>query len=107
MPADLYDTCREINRLLGFVAFCWLTYRTVRSWPADWAKPDHVAHYRALLCITSGFALSVSFSAFQYERSGADAGPVSLGYTLLCLAVAALCWVWPHPAAWSDPSRKD
>ena len=100
---EIFDACRQINRVLGFVAFCWLAYRTTRAWPAEWAKPDHVRHYRALLVVTSGFVLGVSWSAFQYESSGDGADLVSLLYTALCLAVLAFCLAWPRPSAWRNP----
>lgn len=100
---EFYDSCREVNRVLGVIAFCWLAYRTTRAWPAEWAKPHYVWHYRSLLCVTSGFTLAVSWSAWQYEWSGSSAGPVSTLYTVLCLAVLVLCYAWPRPAAWRHP----
>lgn len=103
MPTDFFHTCREINQLLGAVAFLWLVYRSVRAWPADWAKPDHQWHYRGLLVISSSFTLAVSLSGFQYEWSDAPAGPVSALYSVLCLVVLGACWYWPQPKSWRDP----
>lgn len=100
---DIYETCREANRFLAAGVFLWLAYRTVRAWPADWAKPDHVWHYRGLLLTGSGFLLVISYGAFLHARLESTATPASLISTLICLFVAVICLKWPKPRA----MRKD
>ncbi len=100
---DLYETCRSLNRVLAAVVFLWLVLRTVRAWPAEWAKPDHVGHYRSLLLTGSGFLLTISYGAFLHARLDSTATPASLLSTLICLFVAGICVKWPKPRA----MRKD
>lgn len=92
----IFETIREV---LGLLAFAALSYRTVRSWPAEWAKPDHVWHYRFLLAITSGFTLGLSLAAWDYaDRVHPEpSDPISVFYTLMSAAVLILCWYWPQP----------
>lgn len=94
-----FDTCREINQYLGVVVFAFLCYWTVRSWPAEWAKPDHVWHYRILLLINSGLTLATSLAAWHYEHvtPQVPADPVSSFYTAMSVLVLILCWRWPRP----------
>ncbi len=100
---DLYETCRDANRFLAAVAFLWLVLRTVRAWPAEWAKPDHVGHYRTLLIAGSGFMLVVTFGSFLHARIESTATAVDLASSLACLFVLAICARWPKPRA----MRKD
>lgn len=100
---DLYETCRELDRFVAPAAFLWLVYRTVRAWPADWAKPDHVWHYRLLLIIGSGFLGAATWGAFWYTRVNAPATSVSVLTLTLSLLTLALCARWPKPRS----MRKD
>jgi hypothetical protein len=100
---DLYDLCRSLNRVLASVVFLWLVWRTVRAWPADWAKPDHVGHYRSLLLTGSGFLLIVSYGAYLHAGSNSTADEIDLASTLACLFVAGICARWPKPRS----MRKD
>jgi hypothetical protein len=89
-----FETIREV---LGVLAFAALSFRTGRSWPAEWAKPDHVWHYRCLLLITSGFTLGLSLAAWDYTDRihPAAADPISIFYTAMSIAVLVFCWRWP------------
>lgn len=100
---DFYESCREVNRLLAAVAFLWLVLRTVRAWPAEWAKPDHVSHYRALLVAGSGFMLIVTYGSFLHARLESTATIVDPASSAACLFVVGICWRWPKPRA----MRKD
>lgn len=100
---DLYETCRELVRFVAPVAFLWLIYRSVRAWPADWAKPDHVWHYRLLLIIGSGFLAAATWGAYWYTRVDAPATGVSILTLTLSLLTLALCAWWPKPRS----MRKD
>ena len=100
---ELFETCREVNRILAAGAFLWLVLRTVRAWPADWAKPDHVWHYRTLLVAGSGFMLITTYGAFLYARLDTPATVVDFASTVACLFITGICWRWPKPRA----MRKD
>lgn len=100
---DIYEPCRSVNQWLAAAVFLWLLYRTVRAWPAEWAKPDHVWHYRALLLAGSGFLLTISYAAFLHARRDSAADEVDLASTLICLFVAGICARWPKPRS----MRKD
>lgn len=100
---DLYELCRSLNRVLAAVMFLWLVYRTVRAWPAEWAKPHHVWHYRSLLLLGSGFLAILTFGAFVHVRMETPATAASLASTLVCLFVAGICARWPKPRS----MRKD
>lgn len=92
-----YALFREINMVIpGLVGFA-LAWRTITSWRADWAKPNHVIHYRILLIVLNAFVVMSSLAALQYEAANAPAGPVSPAYTGLSLVVLLICWRWPRP----------
>lgn len=101
---DLYELCRSVNRVLAAATFLWLVYRSVRAWPADWAKPDHVWHYRSLLMLGSGSLAVLTFGAFVYVRMDTPATFASVASTAVCLFAAGICAYWPpHPRS----MRKD
>ena len=100
---DFYETCRELVRVVAAVAFLWLCLRSARAWPAEWAKPDHVWHYRLLLLIGSGFLGASTWGAFWYTRVDAPATGVSVLTLTLSLLTLALCAWWPKPRS----MRKD
>jgi hypothetical protein len=103
---ELFDACREVNQYAGWLSFLWLTYRTVRAWPAEWAKPEHVSHYRMLLCITSGLLLSVTYGSYWYEtHQDSPAGPASLAILGLIIATLVLCAAWPE-SFWARGLRR-
>lgn len=94
-----YEFFRELNTFLPLLAFGWLTYRTTMSWPATWAKPDHVGHYRAILLILLGYILLTSLGAIVHESLGTQATWVSPAYSVQSWLVLLLCWRWPRPRA--------
>lgn len=92
-----YDLFRDINIVFPGLIFFLLLWRTITSWRADWARPDHVIHYRVLLVILNLFVILSSLAALQYEASNSPAGPISPAYTALSLVVLIACWRWPRP----------
>ena len=102
---EFYESCREVNRFLAGAVFLWLIWRTVRAWPAEWAKPDHVWHYRSVLLLGSGLLLLLTWGAYWYTRVEAPATAVSPSSTVVCLFAAFICWKWPKPRAYrKEPS---
>lgn len=100
---DLYETCREANRFIAAIAFLWLIYRSVRAWPAEWAKPDHVWHYRMLLALGSGFLGAATWGAYWHTTVDAPATGVSVLALCLSILTLAICGWWPKPRS----MRKD
>lgn len=96
-PQDFYEICRDFNRYLAFGAFCWISLRTARAWPADWAKPLYVWHYRSLLLLVSGCMLAFTMGAYLAARAGNTATPASAIATVLCLGCVLICAWWPKP----------
>lgn len=94
---DFYETCRDINRWLAAAVFLWLVFRTVRAWPAEWAKPNHVWHYRCLLIAGSGFMLLISYGAYVHARAQSIPTVTSAAATAMCLFIAGICTFWPKP----------
>lgn len=90
-----YEQFREINTFLPLIAFGWLAVRTRLSWAAEWAKPDHVWHYRALLVALMAYVLLSSLAAIVHEAMHTQASFVSPLYTAQAVAVITLCWAWP------------
>jgi hypothetical protein len=90
-----YEFFREVNTVVPLVAFGWLGYRIRHAWPADWAKPHYVWHYRALLLIVSTGVLLTSVGAIVHELKHSEATFISMLYTLQSLAVLGLCYAWP------------
>ena len=102
---EFYETCREVNRFLAAGAFLWLTWRSVRAWPAEWAKPDHPWHYRLLLILGSGALLGITFVAFWYTRLAAPPTAASPLFSAVCLLGLVICARWPKPRAYrKEPS---
>lgn len=101
--SDLYETCRSLNRALVPISFLWLTWRAVRAWPAEWARPDHLGHYRGLLVLGAGSLIIITWSAYWYIRVEAPATGLSVLSTSAALFTAGICYRWPKPRA----MRKD
>jgi hypothetical protein len=70
-------------------------FLTVKSWPAEWAKPNHQWHYRTLLILIAGYVLLTSVGAIIHEARGGPASIISLLYFVQSFAVVALCAFWP------------
>ena len=100
-----YEAFRHINQVLPLLACLWLSIRAVESWPAPWARPDHVNHYRVLLVVVTVYVLLSSMNAHQYEASDSPAGPISPAYTVQSLIVLAFCWRWPRSRRWTRDDR--
>ena len=98
----LFEGCRFVNQILPLVTCGWLGFLTVVSWPADWARPNHVGHYRGVLVAILSYVLLTSMGAAQYEQLDAPVGPISPLYTLQTLGVLLLCWKWPRPSRWRE-----
>lgn len=94
---ELYDHCRDINRYLAFAAFCWISLRTARAWPAEWAKPDHVGHYRSILLLVSSSMLTLTMGAYLSARASNPATAGSAVATIVCIACILICARWPKP----------
>lgn len=92
-----YAMFREINIYLAGLAFLALGYRSVRAWPAEWAKPHHVGHYRSVLVLLVATYVVFSLGSLQHEMNRTQAGPASPAVTLVTIAALAICWHWPHP----------
>lgn len=92
-----YETLREANVWLAGAASLWLGYRTVRAWPADWAKPDHVWHYRILLLAQVAAFAVICFGSHWHEENATQAGTPSLLVTILASSMIGFCAHWPRP----------
>lgn len=90
-----YEFFRDLNMFIPLAAFGWLAWRTRKAWPADWAKPHYVWHYRSLLLIVLGFVLGTFLGAMAHEAAHNTATFVSPLFTGLSVAVMALCHFWP------------
>lgn len=93
--SDVYQQFREVNQFLPVFAFGWLMFRIVTSWPARWARPNHVLHYRAVLVTLAAFVLAAGLGAIVREHAHTTATIISPIHTALALVVLALCWYWP------------
>lgn len=97
-----YELFREVNTVLPLIAFGWLTYRTRAAWPADWAKPHYLWHYRSILLIVLSFVALTSFGSIVHEAMHTKATYVSVFYTVQSAAVLVVCYCWPpfHRRRW-------
>lgn len=93
----IYATLRDVNQVLSAAAFLWLVWRTVEAWPAEWAKPHHVRHYRTLLVAVSGSLLAFTWGSFHHSQSGSASSAVSVLIFVVCVLTLLLCAWWPRP----------
>lgn len=92
-----FETFRDINTFLPLLATFWLAYRTSKEWPAEWAKPDHVTHYRTLLVLLGSATTIVCAGSIYHEAMHSQATWVSPAWTVFSLGVLTLCALWPKP----------
>lgn len=94
-----YELFRQINTVVPVMALGFLMWRVSRSWAADWAKPDHVTHYRTLLALVGTACAIVSAGSTYHESLHSQATWVSPAWTCFSVGVLALCACWPKPRA--------
>lgn len=86
---------RTINSYLPLLAFGWLSYRTVKDWPAIWARPNHVWHYRFLLVIVNVYVVLTTLGTWAIEAKGAPPTWATPLFTMQTFLVLWVCWRWP------------
>lgn len=90
------DHFMHINIYLPLVAFGLLAWRSVRAWPADWAKPNHQWHYRSLLILLNVYVAISTLGTWAREHANDGGSIVSPVLTAQTLAVILVClYVWP------------
>lgn len=94
-----FEVFREINTVVPLLALFWLSFRVRKEWPADWAKPDHVNHYRSLLVLVGTACTIVAFGSAYHESLHSTATWVSPAWTVFSVGVLGLCALWPKPRA--------
>lgn len=92
-----FELFRELNTVIPLIAFGWLMARVRVAWPAEWAKPHHVYHYRAALLIIAAYVFLSGIGAIVHESLHTQATWVSPAYTFQALVVLAFCAQWPKP----------
>lgn len=90
------DAFMHINIYLPLVAFGILMWRTVQAWPAEWAKPNHQWHYRALLVLLDVYVLLTTLGTWAREQANDGGSVISPLLTVqTCVVILVCLYVWP------------